>query len=758
MRTTVIILFAAQLAIHAGAAAQPSLSDDEIRTAMSRGTLSANRTESPPWTPFKSPANFTRLSPGLATRVFLQENRSAAHKKTYELRVDPADPNLLPSTGVILVDGRFGGCTQASGRKGLLICEAERAWFGWQKVYIGRTENDTPRYSVGLRPIDLKTAQWFLHVAWWLNRVSLTERQKFAPDGLPDFDERIGDVIYLFDSASMHLNIQFDMNTVYKGNLSTFVYKPQEIWRATYNRKVMGAFVHELITHLLPEYLGLFQNKSLTAPAHPEYIEALLRHAIAKPGEIPMDWVSYAALSVLETPFDHLTSLVEQLETRHPKPIIEPKKLAEAKAAHAKKKLQEEDRIINPAGRIPLPPRPRGLDLPFDPLSLLTSEQRAIDRFHEKLSESRTKHQYAHNVGVLVQLAQKEDTAFWALKRLRELDQSSYEKALEAAFFQGTQHYMAIRYSLKEDNNTDFAQRIASQIPADEAHETLVKSLMLFRPGQPIPDEGTRIRSALKYIESNSTRTTIDKRVLDFLVPESNPRRFPYEEIDATLLQLTQKPGGEFDAPIPKNDVWQCLLRRNPDRHGDQVLDYLEQTDLFDHSTLMNDLVLHYHRVSRPALKARFHEIIEQNFTTTYGGLNGFLFSCWLADLREFEKQIEQLATQTPEEPESAISGRSSSERMTVTGPLHIARQIMILWQEENPYNKARQLITLSQLGTTTYSFGKNTPYGLRVEKAFREAIHQCNEAQREKVRSFIMASETNLYKHHDKLFLSWLK
>jgi hypothetical protein len=172
---------------------------------------------------------------------------------------------------------------------------------------------------------------------------------------------------------------------------------------------------------------------------------------------------------------------------------------------------------------------------------------------------------------------------------------------------------------------------------------------------------------------------------------------------------------------------------------------------VFVQSTIHQDdflsAVTYLARLSKEAGPRRLAQILAPHFRRTNLQITEILWSAWAADLREFQDEIERIATASPADEEGPRASSSGGPVTEVRERYHLARKIAALWNEKDRLTRGKLLLALGYSESYEFVESESQERRERMKEALATLAGEATPAEIEALRQFIIWAEDSVVK-----------
>jgi hypothetical protein len=696
------------------------------------------------------PDDFWTTSPGSAAAKYLEGNRSPGHKATFRIAFDDRDGAAAPESGSVAYYASSAPCYEATtsvwflsalpGSSYLAHGSSSRA--GTVYFDFVRTQ---PSFEVTYAPVPDSVAKQVLRAIWWLSRV----RSKSRNDSGTSF----GGVMGSTADGRGRLTVRTasgDMIADAQGR--TWAGLCGDRWTGEYDEDVFLNLAAQLIETALPAQLGRDWprtpdcrtgacRRSASTRGHDlvrRDSERILRRFEPGGNGVP---AALAALAVgaqaelgVKSARDAFEELLRSLPERDPA-------LPDAKAVEARL------RSMVPFGKSHNSDVKGSLEdwqdaMRDDDRLRLGSDDAAGRELLRKALQLGIRQLRAWDDVAALERWAVTDEAGWrfAMSRLRELDKNAYVRALEVWLAKSKDEDRRQVFSALEDVAPERARQLAEKAGADG--DLAVASFDVLSRANTIPDEGRRV-AALVAIVNDSTADWKERvRAIGALAPEEDPLRFKQNAIDDALLaRLRPADGGQESLVV--GPAATALARRGRIGAFERLLEAWSACEIgggspFGAGDVMGALVRLLPQASE-SQRQRLTDAFRARLRQTNGFVSEVVLTIWASDLRDLLPDLERVATSSPEdvEGEAASSWRGGSPR-PIADRFHTARKVAALWNEEDPYTRARLLLAFARFEAVLSSPERKA----RIKESLASMVTGLSRADYQRLQAFLQVVE----------------
>lgn len=322
----------------------------------------------------------------------------------------------------------------------------------------------------------------------------------------------------------------------------------------------------------------------------------------------------------------------------------------------------------------------------------------SLPDLHKAINSSLQKLRLADRPAELAKLAcSEEQDAMWALGRLREVDQRRYVNTLEWLLKNSKDESKRRVFDQIAKADRAKAEELARKVPAGRASDLSIGAYSVLDKAKAIPDEAQRVKSLIQLASDQKNERIDRSHAVDQLVPNGNPLRYPQKDIDdllgKILVERTQGATGIDLSQFLRERAALALALRGRAAEYDRILEG-SKTEQPPSGEAMIEAAALLTTFNPDQLKPRMAAFIKPHLSVTRWNVGELLWSVWIADLQELKSELMRIATSGPDDYEDRkASGAGPESRLE--GRVHMARQILATWLEEDAVTRGKLLIAL---------------------------------------------------------------
>lgn len=738
-------------AYHAGTLA--ALSDSELLRYMGRGR-SAWDFENEHRAQNRLPDGFWNNDAKAAALALAEANRSESHRNQYLLALDDRDGNAAPATCSIAFSYTSALCYNAVSSCYFLRVDPKESYLAYAREWSGgavfyNLVHDQPAFDLRFCPLPYQDARRVAEVIWWLDRVRSHDASAAASDWTFAVSRRIlstadgHDILVLRDAGGRPLLSREGRQ---------WADRLPARWLGEYDRETFVNFAEFLITEALPKRLGTawaqyepkhrqdMLARGTDAPQYTEQEIAHLREVVRKmlelytPGQqrISFRILGMAAQAGGALPVPGAASRLRAIEAALPS------------APHLRSFEEiwtDQDRLRDEIYRDPKsigPLRERSEALDAELCAIWGDEgpnglRRVLDVAQRQLA-------LAEDAPRLEAWARSnEDGSQWALQRLAAVDRGRYGATLVAWMNEAKPKGVQQLFDELVKVDPARAASIARNPPAGLAGPLAVPGFSLLRERNELTDEPGRVQAMIGILGDPKQGWEEKLGVIDALVPDDVPLRFPAREIDDALVQLVDPSHAPAEGNYALGAACRALARRGRIEQFDHIATTLGA--IKDPMTYMECFaaMTQLAEVDPVRFNPRLVTIIRPHLARTNVNMTELLWTVWSADLRELKTEVERLATAGPDDYEDRKGSSWGGPVAPVEGRFHLARKIASVWNEPDAPTRVRLLVGLLA-GEPNEALGESRARRIQIE--LDRAAGGLTKPQRAQIAHFLRSIE----------------
>lgn len=712
-----------------------------------------------------APSSIWKMKPEEAALQLLEDNRSTPHCEKYNIKLTLKRDFKLPEVGGLYLSARTPACYNYVVTHYYLSCSEKNAELvyarSWSPGFVirdaakARTAYDFRRIS--LEPAD---ARHLLGIAWWFWNVKTEKINEPNSTGLSSlaWSSADGDVsAKLLDSNGKQLYFE-DLATRWFDSIPSR-------WSGDYDKDVRANILVDVLVNLaIIKNKGLWglsappKGRSTCAVANGADYELLHLHQLQStvcsilddsdlasktvPAEITEMAIHAAGDLCAVKARNKLKKLFDAL----PEPSL--RETANSKLSEEWSRLHE------------VPDKERGenweakykdvQDRYFENRKAMPEMEKNITAWRLALQSTLKKLKVTEDLDDLERLASSKEPEFkWALDALRQLDKKRYARALVPWIERSDGEVAREIFDQLEKVDPSIAETVALNVPSGKAH-ALSASALNFLSERNVPCEREkRVQTVLSILRGHDTNWKERLHAIRVLVPAENPFRFDSSEIDDTLIECLKPVRTESINFTPARAA-KALAVRNGPRYFDKVLEHLKP-GLDNEFDEMLAALAYMAGKGGDTEKLVLAKVVGAHLRESENDPRETLFAAWAANLRSLKGQIESLASDSPEDPESRMVGTRSNMKRRITGPFHVARKITAIWNCQDAVLRTKLLIAWSLEQPERMLSIELSPHGsLRMNLELSKCASELDNGQQVAIRDFISAIRKDQLKSPD--------
>ena len=679
------------------------LDDEAILRYMEEGPRAG---EAPPL-PDVTPTEFWSSPPRSAAAALLEANRFSEHKLGYRIAIDDRDGAVPPESGSVAYHGESAPCYQSTDWVWFLSVRPGESYLAYgSSTRAGTVFFDfvrtQPSFDLTYAPVPDADARQVLQTIWWLSKVRTKARGEESLGGMVSTADGSGRLTLRSTAGATLADAQ---GTVWAGSYASR-------WTGDYGSDEFLNLAALVIERALPLRLGrgwrqpagcaggVCRRREGPDDSHTRELvkrdaDYILDRFTPAGGGVPpaLAALGVAALADLGTRqmADPLERVLRQLPARDPT-------VGDANAAKARLMasltLGKDRNVPGPMASLE---EMQAARLEYERLRQGSDGAAGRERLREALQLAIRQLRTADDVSALEQWAVTDEPGWrFALSRLHELETKAYVRALEAWLKRSEDESRRQVFAAIAEVDPGRAQELART--AGPASDLAVSSFAVLARAQAIPDSTERIAALVALVGDREADWQERVRALDVLVPEDDPQRFAAKSIDEALFQRLEPSPDDEDGAYVVGPAARALAVRGRVEAFERLLKAWNESEGRDLSgsapgEVAGALVQLLPR-SGPRERQLLADAFRSRLRSTRGFLSEMILEIWAADLRELLPDLERVATSSPEDVEGEEGGswRSGPAR-PVVDRFHMARKVASLWNEEDPYTRARLLL-----------------------------------------------------------------
>ena len=666
------------------------------------------------------PTNFWTLDPKSAALATADANRYPVHQKCFRLAVDDRDGRKPPDTCSISFTYVSDRSYNAVDRHYFLRADPQRSYLAYARSWAGgvvfyNVVHDQPAFDFRFCEMSYGDARHFAHTIWWLNRVR--SHSVVASEGVSMMHSSADGMGRLVIRQEGGDDLVMIAKTMWAGLIS-------ERWRADFTPEVCLNLASFLIADALPARLGdqwsRFEPKHSQGilarrPSAPQYEQEELKRIRTLTGTFldlfSSDQTSISFAIVREAAraaggFAYTNLAAKLAGIRAGLPVEGAPKRTEAE-------IRAEIEEINA-----VKPDDKGWENAMEKRTALFEELMALYRdtdvdsvqaLRDSISLSMRQLQCADDPNALQEWAiSREPGCQWALQRLKDRDRKRYVAALEWWMRNSKEKWARQAFEAVAAEDSERAAEIAKGIPPRQKGDLAVSAFAHLAEVDRIPDEQQRIKALIDVALDPGSGWEERGRAIELLVPPDQPLRYQARDVDAALVKLLSPEMADDVINFTLGRACRGLARRGRTEYFDKIERVLESADVGTiYSEVLGSLA-HLAQCDPAKYNPRLLAILKPQLKKTNKRVPDLLMAVWSADLRGLAPDLESIATATPDDYEDEKAHSCGGEESAIEGRLHLARQILSLWNEEDALTRCRLLL----------AFGFNHAFELFEEQA----------------------------------------
>lgn len=640
----------------------------------------------------EAPKDFWTLPPKKAALAMAEMNRSGPNAMRYQLAIDDRDGRQPPPKGRLLLRHQSSGCYDFRDWTFLISIEPGNCWLAHARsastgaAYYDALD-DSVEYFFDWRPLSDEVATHLAHTIWWLDRVRSYDRWRTHNSGFEmSFSTADGSatVTYTADNGGTSMNLE---GGVYSGHQDDTL---ADRWRGKYNHVVATNLICHLIESELPkqwgftgdflhiDHFGRYDSRSADVKAlamkrRHASILSFLEKLVPLASELPPDLLQMALEAGGQDGLpihDALDAVATQLKAPS-KDEIERDQLWQRLTPS-----QRSDYL----GDSPETHRLRELTEKLK-ADFSASLRRSIPLVRRQLAER-------NNVPTLAEWAKSKDAgAYWALGRLKELDQTEYLSGIESLILDADPKLYA-KWAISIYKTITKLDPTAAVRIKDQATPELRQIFEPYAPdGKLSPQE---VDALLAFVAANNNLDTKEavNASIDRLVPPDDPMRYPTKLIDDALARKLRRPSDDWFGTADHAGI--ALMRRDDAiQYWVDLIAYCAQTSSWNTACVDQLCQLALKTEDRKYL-TELEKITLPHLHSTTHSLRPWLISIYNLNLRNTDKRLRQIATKDGIDVESDSAYVYGGQERNINGRYHLPRQILAVWDEPDPTTRTK--------------------------------------------------------------------
>jgi hypothetical protein len=304
----------------------------------------------------------------------------------------------------------------------------------------------------------------------------------------------------------------------------------------------------------------------------------------------------------------------------------------------------------------------------------------------------------AEDVPALAKWAESRDPgSAWAASRLLKKSPSVYADVLAGWLDRARPEHKAEILHAIYRAHPQKALEIAAKVPPGERSGLSTAAAEILESSGLLSGDKYRIASLIQVALNKKMDWEERNRAIDLLVPKDNPGKFPDKAIDDALVTLVESETSKGFMPnFTLSAAALALAWRNRVDQLDKLVGVLEDQGSHSMAVLSADLlsaVTYLARKGKDTELKKLALVIAPHFKRTNMQITEILWSAWAANLREFESDIERIATASTADEEGRKATSFGGAVTEVTERYHLARKIAALWNEEDFLTRGKLVI-----------------------------------------------------------------
>jgi hypothetical protein len=728
------------------------MTDEEIFTYMGRGkTLFDIKDEESPRTTI--PEEFWNVPPKEAALLILEANRSQKHRSKYKVTIGSDKYAETPESYSMAFS--FSAAHSTMIPNYFLRIDPKGSYLLFSAVtnqnhYMLKTSDvcySPPVYDFRTCAMKYEDAKHLLDTIWWLRQVET------VPPGKPNDDYG------LFSTADGDGTIQFISND---GSQQSFITADtggwvSTRWTSSFGDEELVGLVAEMFFESLQDRLKPCMNgapdwwgpRDIDLSKNDELVHKTVKRYLELFSENQKN-ISYTLmLTAIEAAGDlamqDLSMQLEAIKRMLPGTITAPNcENIRDEIDKLEQKDKESTKTFNPSNAEEYlkdyDQRNKRIMSLYDQLTSIRHgaiKECALANISNAIDESLAKIRDANNSQNLKSWVNEKRPRWpWALWRLSEIDKKVYVEILQSMFSSENSEDRNDLIQLIFDADKTAGVDIARSQSADQKELSIGSLLILAKAGT--SEESTQsINVLLDYVLDPATGRTSRLKILDTLVPEQNPNKFPTPKIDETLLKMLDLPPPEESYESILGSVAQCIFLRTGNKYFTEVLAHFDESNIdFDAISTFEGILPELTKQQKMKLAEKLRPL----FSEGPGMIDEIVFTAWSSNLTDLRSEIENIAAGKPEdvEPDECFSG---SDVGKISGRCHSARQVSALWNEKPSYTKLKMLISFYIQNAEEFEF-ENSGKKLRMNKLkteLLESIHKLKPSEHVGITDFLI-------------------
>lgn len=697
------------------------------------------------------PTNFWKMAPKDAALEAVEANRYEDHKRCYRLAIDDRDGSKPPEVCTLAFSDVSDRSYYSADHHFFVRADPKGSYLAYAGASSGgivfyNFVTDVQSFDLRYCEMSYEEARQIVHTIWWLNRIR-SYRDEVMPNIGSGSTSANGSGCLVLRDGTGQLLLKIERTIQVFGSVA-------DMWDHNYNQSVLMNLATTMIYGGLLEKLG--ERWSGGKDTTGEYFLSSLTNAAAIKVEEEVNTRDLAGrfLNLFSTNQAHLSIAVANVSARaagsllcsnlvHKLGALQAGIPADTTKRRTSKEVEAEIESLKGAIR-----KDEKNIVLKNQVEVLEKELRAINRetgvedvnaLKAAITLAQRQIRDAEDLQALQEWATSRTPGFqWALQRLRERDTKRYVAALEWWTKNTKEEWARQAFNAITTVDPKRSEEIAKAVKADQRSDLTVSALNRLSELKQIPDELQRIRAALKIARDPTNKWEERCAALEVLIPEEQPLRFSYPEIDETLLALIDhKEEDELNQQFVIAKSCEGLARRKRVDCFDKLETVLKSTDNWivfrSSSAAVHQLAACDPEKLRPRLENLFRSVIEDKNCD----LESLVMKAWAQDLREQKRVFEGLATSSSEDYEYDWMNRTHPDVQPLPLRTHAARHIVALWEDNDPYTQCRLLIAFALSEEYKKFADMDSDYAERLEADLVRLYHALTVEEKGKIAAF---------------------